>query len=98
MRGRIDELLKPATSVELLRAQDRFVRTREYLATFPLILFDAAAGAHFDRLRSGKRTWKGGHADLLIACIALAHAITLVTRNTQDFAGIPGLKVENWAD
>lgn len=36
--------------------------------------------------------------DLRIACIALAHDATLVTRNTKDFAHVPNLKVENWAD
>ena len=36
--------------------------------------------------------------DLLTACIALAHDATLVTRNTRDFAVVPGLKIENWAD
>ncbi len=41
---------------------------------------------------------KGTHADLLIACIVLAHNATLVTRNTKDFANIPGLKQGNWAN
>lgn len=41
---------------------------------------------------------KSGRKDLLQACIALAHAATLVTRNTKDFQPIPGLKLENWAD
>jgi predicted nucleic acid-binding protein len=32
----------------------------------------------------------------MIASITLAHDATLLTRNTQDFAGVPGLKTENW--
>jgi tRNA(fMet)-specific endonuclease VapC len=35
--------------------------------------------------------------DRLQAAIALANGATLVTRNTKDYAGVPGLKVENWA-
>jgi tRNA(fMet)-specific endonuclease VapC len=34
--------------------------------------------------------------DLLIACTALVHDLTLVTHNTQDFAQIPGLRLEDW--
>ena len=39
-----------------------------------------------------------GHLDQLIAGIALANDLTLVTRNTREFARVPGLKVENWYD
>ena len=39
-----------------------------------------------------------GPADQLIAGIALANDLTLVTRNTREFARIPGLRLENWFD
>ena len=39
-----------------------------------------------------------GHFDLLIAGTALAHDMTLVTRNTREFERVPGLRVENWFD
>jgi tRNA(fMet)-specific endonuclease VapC len=45
-----------------------------------------------------KKLKKTGRGDLLIACITLAHGATLVTRNTKDFAHVPGLRLENWAD
>jgi tRNA(fMet)-specific endonuclease VapC len=35
--------------------------------------------------------------DHLIAAQALARGLTLVTNNEADFAGIPGLHVDNWA-
>jgi len=41
---------------------------------------------------------KIGRADLLIASIALASSATLATRNLKDFAFVPGLRTENWAD
>jgi len=34
--------------------------------------------------------------DRLIAAHALVIPATLVTANTADFAGIPGLEIENW--
>ncbi len=34
--------------------------------------------------------------DLLIASVALAHDLTLVTHNTADFARIPDLRIEDW--
>jgi predicted nucleic acid-binding protein len=39
-----------------------------------------------------------GRPDMLIACIALAHDALLVTRNTKDYKGIAGLRMENWVD
>lgn len=37
-----------------------------------------------------------GSCDQLIAGIALANNMTLVTRNTREFERVPGLRVENW--
>ena len=34
--------------------------------------------------------------DLMIASVALAHDLTLVTHNTRDFQNIPGLRLEDW--
>jgi predicted nucleic acid-binding protein len=35
--------------------------------------------------------------DLLIAAIALAHGLTLITHNSVEFARVPGLQWEDWA-
>jgi tRNA(fMet)-specific endonuclease VapC len=37
-----------------------------------------------------------GPYDLLIAGIAIAHNLTVITRNTREFSRVPGLRVENW--
>jgi predicted nucleic acid-binding protein len=34
--------------------------------------------------------------DLFIAATALAHNLTLVTHNVQDFVYIPGLRIQDW--
>lgn len=38
-----------------------------------------------------------GTLDLRIAATALVHDLTLVTRNTKDFARVPGVRLEDWA-
>jgi tRNA(fMet)-specific endonuclease VapC len=37
-----------------------------------------------------------GEYDVLIAGIALANKLTLVTHNTSEFSRVPGLQVEDW--
>jgi tRNA(fMet)-specific endonuclease VapC len=37
-----------------------------------------------------------GNIDTLIAGIALAQSLTLVTRNTREFERVEGLQVDNW--
>jgi tRNA(fMet)-specific endonuclease VapC len=39
-----------------------------------------------------------GHGDQLIAGMALANDLTLITRNTREFSRVPGLRLENWFD
>lgn len=37
-----------------------------------------------------------GGNDLVIASIALAHGLTLVTHNVSEFSRIPDLVIEDW--
>ncbi len=39
-----------------------------------------------------------GQGDQLIAGIALANDLTLITRNTREFSRIPNLRLANWFD
>ena len=93
-----DAVVKAADGKTLLRMQDLLNASEAYLAEFHLLPFDLTAAGEFDRLRNDKKVRKTDRNDLLIACVALAHAATLVTRNTKDYANVPGLKLENWAD
>ncbi len=63
-----------------------------------VIDFDAACAAEFGKLRGilRRRGVTVPPIDLLIALVALAHDLTLVTNNTADFALIPGLRIEDW--
>jgi tRNA(fMet)-specific endonuclease VapC len=98
LRGRLDSLIKAATPAEWMVAQARLREAEEWLAGFDVAEITPVAGEHFDRLLKNKKLKEVGRADLLSACVALAHGATLVTRNLKDFQPIPGLKVENWAD
>ncbi len=67
---------------------------------FDILPLDYPSAKAAGILRSGLEG-KGnliGPYDLLIAGIALAHNLTVVTRNTREFARVPGLRVENWYD
>jgi tRNA(fMet)-specific endonuclease VapC len=86
LRGRFDSILKAADSVQLLSAQDRLAATERELAKLRILPFNPAAAAIFEKLRHQRNLKRVGRADLLIACIALAHNATLVTRNLRHFA------------
>ncbi len=61
------------------------------LAPFRVIDFDATAA---DRYASRGRPI--GDRDLMIAAIALANRLTLVTSNVREFERVEGLSVEDW--
>lgn len=56
--------------------------------------YDAAAIATFDKVAPLKP--RTATMDLRIAATAVTHGLTLLSRNRADFAGIPGLIVEDW--
>jgi tRNA(fMet)-specific endonuclease VapC len=98
LKGRIEYLLKAADKTHWLRAYDYLVRTEEKIAGVQVLPVTETAAEHFERLRPNRKLKNRKHADLLIACIALAYDATLVTRNVKDFQPVPNLRVENWAD
>jgi tRNA(fMet)-specific endonuclease VapC len=68
---------------------------RQQFASLP---FDDRAAEEYGRLRSHLTTLGTpiGPNDLMIASIALANQLTLVTRNTSEFGRVPGLTLETW--
>ena len=68
----------------------------EFIAGFVILPWDSDSVQRFCTFKAqGNRC---GTMDLKIACIALAHDSLLLTRNTKDFAKVPGLRFENWLD
>ena len=60
--------------------------------------FDDRAAEEYGKIRahlSSAGTLIGPN-DLIIAATALAHACTVVTRNTREFSRVPGLLLEDW--
>lgn len=98
LRARYEFLLKATDGDQLQRAQAGLERSQSLLDDLLTIPVDEKSAVEFDRLRQDKKLRKIGRADLLIACIALAHRATLVTKNIRHFRQVPGLRVENWAD
>ena len=69
-------------------------RLRELHLYCELFPWDAEAADLFVNLR--RQGLRIGTMDLKIACVALAHDATLLSRNTTDFTEVPGLRFENW--
>ncbi|MBK8037471.1 MAG: type II toxin-antitoxin system VapC family toxin [Verrucomicrobiaceae bacterium] len=67
-----------------------------FLARWTVLQIDSESLAQFRAFR--KQGIRIGTQDLKIACIALAHDATVLTRNLVDFQQVSGLRVENWLD
>lgn len=75
-----------------------YVRVAQFAAPYPVLPFDDAAAREYARVRHALRRAGTpiGHHDYLIAAVALANNLKLVTHNTRHFARVPGLDVEDW--
>jgi tRNA(fMet)-specific endonuclease VapC len=80
------------------RREANLALLRRFCAQFESLPFDDDAAQVYGRLRAGleKQGMLIGPHDLLIAAIAVARDVTLVTRNTAEFGRVPDLALENW--
>ena len=71
-----------------------------FLLPLTIVDFDYQAAVVYGNIRAAleRQGTPIGSLDMLIAAHALSLNMTLVTNNTREFARIPGLKVENWAE
>jgi len=83
---------KSARPAVARREMDGFLEPFEVLP-FDREAADAYARARFELERMGQPI---GERDLLIASIALARGLTVVTHNLPEFARVPGLQTEDW--
>jgi len=69
-----------------------------FLDRFVSLPFDDAAHIHAARIRAelANAGTPIGPNDLLIAAIALANHLTLVTHNTREFSRVMGLQLADW--
>ena len=80
------------------RIAENLRRVATFCEAFPSLAFDDQAATQYGTIRAQLRR-EGrpiGGNDLMIASIALAGAITLVTRNLGEFRRVPGLDLERW--
>jgi tRNA(fMet)-specific endonuclease VapC len=71
---------------------------RNFVMKHSSLDFDEASAEECARIRADLAA-KGtpiGSYDLMIAAIALAHGLTLVTHNTTEFSRVAGLTLEDW--
>jgi tRNA(fMet)-specific endonuclease VapC len=73
-------------------------RQEKFLSGFVSLPFDDKAHIHAAQIRAdlARAGTPIGPYDLLIAAIALANDVTLVTHNTREFVRVSGLKLEDW--
>lgn len=90
------ELLFGAHNSQQVAANLR--RLRAFFEPFPSVFFDDEAADIYGSLRSHLRRegTEIGSNDLMIAAIAVALDLTLVTHNRSEFARVPGLRLAEW--
>jgi tRNA(fMet)-specific endonuclease VapC len=96
LRGWLAEIHRLADPHRQIPAYERLQRRIDFFAAWTVLPWDTEAAELF--VRSRRQGVRIGSMDLKIACIALEHDATLLTRNASDFAQVPGLRLENWLD
>ena len=80
------------------RPEENLKRVHDFLGPIPSLALDdvaADAAANIRAALEGQGTPIGAN-DVLIAAIALANRLILVTGNTAEFSRVRGLAVEDW--
>ena len=80
------------------RRESNLAVLARFFAQFDSTPFDGAAAEAYGRLRAElvtAGTTIGGN-DLMIAAIAVANDVTLVTHNVSEFSRVSGLRWEDW--
>ncbi len=95
MRGWLAAIRAATTPEARATAYQRLRMAVEYFASFAVVDYTAQMDALVSDLR--KQGLRIGTQDLRIAAMAMVHGTTLVTRNTRDFAQVPGLMIEDWS-
>jgi tRNA(fMet)-specific endonuclease VapC len=92
----VAELLYGARSSA--NAKQMLAQIQGFCAAFVSLAFEDRAADEYSKIRAylaGLGTPIGPN-DLLIAAIALAHDLILVTHNTAEFSRVPQLRLEDW--
>ena len=96
MRGWLAEIRRRDDLHRQIAPYAKLQRQVEAFADWIILPWDADSADLFVKLR--RQGLRIGSLDLKIACIALSHDATVLTRNGTDFTQVPGLRIENWLD
>lgn len=80
------------------RSKENLATLERFFAPFASLPLDDHAAEICGQIRAEleRQGTPIGPNDLLIASIAVAHGLTLVTRNIKEFSRISGLQIESW--
>lgn len=95
LRGRLGVLARQLTGSRRVAAYENLVATLGMLSDFSMTPYDDASERELQRLKAAQI--RVGTQDLKMAAIALANGLTVLTRNTRDFARVPGLMFDDWS-
>lgn len=81
------------------QSQRNLMALRKFLAPLEIAPFDVTAAEVCGSLRAwlASQGTPIGPCDVQIAAHAQSLGVTLVSNNTREFARVPGLRIENWA-
>ena len=85
-------------AMKSVRPADTIAVQREFIDDFRSLPFNDAAANHYARIRASleRQGTPISSNDCMIAAIALANGLTLVTNNTAEFSRVVGLTLEDW--
>jgi tRNA(fMet)-specific endonuclease VapC len=95
LRGWYTQIRQARDDQQLARAYQALQETVEFTRGIQLLPFDLPGIRRYRQLRTHHR--RIGTNDRRIAAIVLEQQGILVTRNTTDFADIPGLQLDDWS-
>ncbi len=78
--------------------EKNLAKQQQFAGPFISLPFEDKAAERYGQIRAKleKLGTPIGPNDLLIAAIAVANDVTLVTHNTREFSRVEGLKLEDW--
>lgn len=94
MRGWLAAIRRTPDARRQIAAYAQLRQLFRFFATWNVLEWNEMAVERLDTLRQARV--RVGTMDLKIASIALANDATLLTRNTNDFQKVPGLRFEDW--
>jgi tRNA(fMet)-specific endonuclease VapC len=80
------------------RVSDNLLAIEDFVSRIEVLPYTTKASQHYGAIRAAleKRRQVIGVNDLHIAAHAHSEGLTVVTNNTDEFARVPTLLVENW--